>query len=75
MAKKAICFLFATATAQLLFMPQNNFQPVFGQAPSLPIDLQEIYDNRAFGSEPNVANFDDSGGERPLVRLISMHRL
>ena len=63
MARKAICFFFATATAQLIFMPQNNFQPISGQALSLPIDLDGIYDNRAFGLEPNETNFDGSGGK------------
>lgn len=65
MARTATCFLLATATAtaQLIFMPQNNFQVVSGQAPSLPIDLEHIYDNRAFGLKPNETDFDGSGGE------------
>lgn len=67
MARKAICLFFVTATAQLIFMPQNNFQPTSGQAPSVPIDLHEIYDNRAFGSKPNETNFDSSGGEPPEI--------
>ena len=67
MVRTAICFCLATATAHLIFMPQNNFQVVSGQAPSLPVELEDIYDNRAFGLKPNETNFDGSGGEL-LVR-------
>lgn len=63
MAAKAICFFLTTAAAQLIFMPQNNFQPISGQASSKPIDLHGLYDNRAFGLEPDETDFDGSGGE------------
>lgn len=63
MTGKALCLFVATAAAQLIFMPQNNFQPISGQAPSLPIDIQGIFDNRAFGSKPNETDFDGSGGK------------
>ncbi|PSN65894.1 glycoside hydrolase [Corynespora cassiicola Philippines] len=46
-------------------MPQNNFQPISGQAQSIPIDLNAIFDNRAFGIEPNETNFDGSGDAYP----------
>ncbi|KAK7192381.1 hypothetical protein DPSP01_004966 [Paraphaeosphaeria sporulosa] len=65
MATKAIYLFFATATAQLIFMPQNNFQPISGTAPSRPIDLHVIYDNQAFGLTPNETNFDNSGDSYP----------
>ncbi|KAF2189055.1 glycoside hydrolase family 29 protein [Zopfia rhizophila CBS 207.26] len=46
-------------------MPQNNFQPLFGQAKSIPIDLNSHFNNRAFGLKPNETNFDGSGDSYP----------
>ncbi|KAJ4294980.1 hypothetical protein N0V90_006988 [Kalmusia sp. IMI 367209] len=66
MALWAKCLLLASASsAQLIFMPQNNFQPISGQAPSTPIDLSGIFDNRAFGLKPNETAFDGSGDSYP----------
>lgn len=62
--------LLASACAEVIFMPQNNFQPVSGQAQSLPIELDAIFDNKAFGLEPNETNFDGSGGKLLSLELF-----
>lgn len=67
MLLRAACVLLPVAYGQLVPMPQNNFQPRSGQAPSSPIDLSSIYDNKAFGLEPGEANFDGTGGIYLLV--------
>jgi hypothetical protein len=64
----SICTLSSSAFGQLIFMPQNNFQPLAGQAASLPIDLSFLFNNRAFGLEPNETNFDQTGGTWLSIR-------
>ncbi|KAH7071544.1 glycoside hydrolase superfamily [Paraphoma chrysanthemicola] len=59
------CWLLGAARAQLIFMPQNNFQPLEGQAASIPIDISGLANNRAFGLEPNETDFDGSGDSYP----------
>ncbi|KAF2466114.1 glycoside hydrolase [Lindgomyces ingoldianus] len=41
-------------------MPQNNFQPLSGQALSIPIDLSPEFNSRAFSLNPGDTDFDDS---------------
>lgn len=57
-------------SAQLIFMPQNNFQPIADRAPSVPVDLSALYDNKAFGREPNETDFDGSGGVSYISLLL-----
>lgn len=65
----SICMLPRSVLGQLIFMPQNDFQPLNGQAKSVPIDLSSIFNNRAFGLKPNETNFDGAGGR--IHTLIS----
>jgi hypothetical protein len=48
---------------QLVFMPQNDFQPLKGQGLSFPVNISSLFDNRGFGKEPNESNFDGLGSK------------
>lgn len=53
---------FFSALAQLVFNPVNNFRPISGEAPSLPLNIDTLFNNRGFGKVPGDADFDGSGG-------------
>jgi alpha-L-fucosidase len=55
---------------QVVFMSQNDFQPLEGQAPSLPVNIGSLFNNRAFGKRPNDADFDGSGSLSTLLRPL-----
>ncbi|RAO67188.1 uncharacterized protein BHQ10_003200 [Talaromyces amestolkiae] len=60
---------FFSALAQLVFNPVNNFRPISGEAPSLPLNIDTLFNNRGFGKVPGDADFDGSGGAYPAGDL------
>lgn len=47
----------------VIFKPQNVFQTISGNNASFPIDIKPLFNNRAFGMQPNEADFDGSGSK------------
>ncbi|ORY19623.1 glycoside hydrolase superfamily [Clohesyomyces aquaticus] len=56
---------------QLIIMPQNNFQPLLGQAKSKPINLTAEFNNKAFGLTPGEADYDGSRDSYPAAFIPS----
>lgn len=55
---------------QVVFMPQNDFQPLKGQGLSFPVNISSLFDNRGFGKQPNESNFDGLGSKLGLFNCI-----
>lgn len=51
---------------EVIFMPQNDFQPVSGKSYSFPVDLSPLFNNRGFGMTPNESNFDGHRSSTPF---------
>jgi hypothetical protein len=57
--------LAASVLGQVVFNPTRDSHPISGETPSLPVNLNAFYNNRAFGLTPNDGNLDGSGSMSP----------
>lgn len=63
--------LFSSVSGKVLFNPTNDFQPLSGEAPSLPVSLDAILNNRGFGNLSSDADFDGVGGR--VINVQALH--
>lgn len=59
----------ASVAAQLVFMPQNDVQPLSENSNAIPVDLSTLADNQAFGKGPGDARYDDIGSASSVSLL------
>jgi hypothetical protein len=49
---------YVLAQEQALFNPKHAYQRISGGGPTLPVDLEQLYNDRGFGVKVNESNFD-----------------